>query len=50
MQGVSVGLNWYLNTNLTCMFDWVYDKRDDVPARTTEGFTSGYGMRVQLSF
>lgn len=50
MQGLSLGLNWYLNTNLTCMFDWVYDKRDDVPPNTVEGFTSGYGMRVQLSF
>jgi len=49
-QGFTVGLNWYLNTNLTCMFDWVYDKRDDVPPGTVEGFTSGYGMRVQLSF
>jgi phosphate-selective porin OprO and OprP len=50
MQGLSVGLNWYLNTNLTCMFDWVYNKRDDVPPRTIEGFTSGFGARVQLSF
>jgi phosphate-selective porin OprO/OprP len=50
MQGFTLGLNWYLNTNLTCMFDWVYDKRDDVPPRTIEGFTSGFGARVQLSF
>jgi phosphate-selective porin OprO/OprP len=50
MQGFSLGLNWYLNTNLTCMFDWVYNKRDDVPPRTVEGFTSGFGARVQLSF
>jgi phosphate-selective porin OprO/OprP len=50
MQGVTVGLNWYLNTNLTTMFDWVYNKRDDVPPGTREGFVSGFGARVQLSF
>jgi phosphate-selective porin OprO/OprP len=50
MEGFTVGLNWYLNTNLTCMFDWVYDHRDDVPTGTIPGWTSGFGMRVQLSF
>ena len=29
MDGVTVGLNWYLNTNLTVNFDWVYDNRYD---------------------
>jgi phosphate-selective porin OprO/OprP len=50
MDGLGVALNWYLNTNLTCMFDWVYDRRYDLPAGTIPGHTSGYGMRVQLSF
>jgi phosphate-selective porin OprO/OprP len=56
MEGFTVALNWYLNTNLTCMFDWVYDHRDDVPSAvgripgTIPGWTSGFGMRVQLSF
>jgi phosphate-selective porin OprO/OprP len=50
MDGVSVALNWYLNTNLTCMFDYVYNNRKDVPVGTVPGFTSGLGMRVQLSF
>ena len=50
MQGFSLGLNWYLNTNLTCMFDWVYDHREAVPVGTTPGFTSGFGSRVQISF
>jgi phosphate-selective porin OprO/OprP len=50
MNGLSLGLNWYLNTNLSCMFDWVYDQRSDVPLGTFPGFTSGYGMRVQLTF
>jgi phosphate-selective porin OprO/OprP len=50
MEGFSLGLNWYLNTNLTCMFDWVYDHREAVPVGTTAGYTSGFGTRVQLSF
>jgi phosphate-selective porin OprO/OprP len=50
MDGVSVALNWYLNTNLSCMFDWVYNRRYDLPPGTVPGFTSGYGMRVQLTF
>lgn len=50
MDGVSLALNWYLNANLTCMFDWVYDRRYDVPVSTIPGQTNGLGMRVQLSF
>jgi phosphate-selective porin OprO/OprP len=50
MEGFTLGLNWYLNTNLRCLFDWVYDHRDDVPTGTIPGWTSGFGMRVQLSF
>jgi phosphate-selective porin OprO/OprP len=50
MNGVSVALNWYLNTNVTCMFDWVYNQRADVPIGTIPGWTQGLGMRVQLSF
>ena len=50
MEGFTVGLNWYLNNNLRCLFDWVYDHRDDVPTGTIPGWTSGFGMRAQLSF
>jgi phosphate-selective porin OprO/OprP len=50
MDGFSVALNWYLNANLTCMFDWVYDQRHSVPRNTIPGYTDGFGMRVQLSF
>jgi phosphate-selective porin OprO/OprP len=49
MDGVSLGLNWYLNNNVKCQFDWVYDRREDL-AGSVPGFTSGFGMRVQLSF
>jgi phosphate-selective porin OprO/OprP len=57
MQGVSVGLNWYLNANLTVNTEWVYDFRYDLPgnganpgATTVVGDTSAFGTRVQLSF
>ena len=57
MNGVSLGLNWYLNTNLNVMFDWAYNDRYDVPtgiapgaASTVPGYTSGFGTRVQFQF
>jgi phosphate-selective porin OprO and OprP len=50
MNGVSVALNWYLNTNLTWMFDWVYNQRSALPPGAIEGFTSGFGARCQISF
>jgi phosphate-selective porin OprO/OprP len=50
MNGVSIALNWYLNSNVSWMFDWVYDARQDVPTGSYPGYTSGFGTRVQLSF
>ncbi len=50
MDGYSFGLNWYLNNNITCMFDYILDHRHEVPIGTFPGWTRGYGMRVQLSF
>jgi phosphate-selective porin len=45
-----VGLNWYLNSNLTVNFDYVYDHRYDLPTGVIPGWTTGYGMRVQFQF
>jgi phosphate-selective porin OprO and OprP len=57
MQGVSTGVNWYLNSNLTVNTEWVYDFRYDVPGNganpgttTVVGDVMGFGTRVQLSF
>jgi phosphate-selective porin OprO/OprP len=50
MNGVSVALNWYLNSNFSIMFDWVYDQRSDVPTGTIPGWVQGFGTRLQLSF
>jgi phosphate-selective porin OprO/OprP len=58
MQGVSLGLNWYMNTNLTVNTEWVYNNRYDLPGALNgnpgvyaiQGSTAGFGTRVQLSF
>jgi phosphate-selective porin OprO/OprP len=50
MDGISVALNWYLNNNLSVMFDWVYNHRYDLASGVVPGYTQGYGMRVQMSF
>jgi len=50
LNGATVGLNWYLNSNLKCQFDYVYNHRYNLPAGSFPGSIYGYGMRVQLSF
>jgi phosphate-selective porin len=56
MDGVTLGLNWYVNNNLNVMFDWVYDNRYDLPVGNTAatttipGRTTGVGARVQFQF
>jgi len=57
MDGVTLGLNWYVNNNLNVNFDWVYDNRYDLPTgvapgalSTVPGYTSGFGTRVQFQF
>ncbi|MFL5338532.1 MAG: OprO/OprP family phosphate-selective porin [Gemmataceae bacterium] len=50
MQGVGVGLNWYLNRDLKIQFDWNYDYRYNLPAGVPSGWTCGFGIETQLSF
>ena len=35
MDGVTLGLNWYLNNNLNVMFDYAFNNRYDVPTVTS---------------
>jgi phosphate-selective porin OprO/OprP len=48
MDGYSFGLNWYLNTNLKVQFDYVYNRRRELPDGSIPGFTSGFGTRIQF--
>ena len=56
MQGLDLGLNWYLNSNLSVMCDFVYDYRNDLPVGPTGPTTSepgvlrGVGTRMQFSY
>jgi phosphate-selective porin OprO/OprP len=61
-QGVSLGLNWYINTNLSVMTDWTYNYRSDAAALTftsttagawhpyQNGSTNGVGTELQFVF
>jgi phosphate-selective porin OprO/OprP len=50
MDGLTVGLNWYLNDNAKLQLQYVYDNRYDVPTGTIPGYTSGFGIRMQFSY
>ena len=50
LNGFSLALNWYANTNLNVMCDWNYDERTDLAPGTFSGFTSGFGIEVQFQF
>ncbi len=50
MEGLTLGLNWYLNDNAKLQFDYVYDNRHDVPGGTVYGTTRGLGMRMQFNY
>jgi phosphate-selective porin OprO/OprP len=47
-NGVSLALNWYLNSNVTLMTDWVNDYRYDYSK--TAGSVTGMGTELQISF
>ncbi len=50
MDGLSLALNWYLNSNMTVMIDWVYNDRYDLPADSFAGYTNGFGIEAQFQF
>lgn len=50
MEGLTLGVNWYLNDNLKFQFDYVYDHRYNLPAGATPGYTAGLGLRMQFMY
>ena len=46
MDGLSLGLNWYLNTNLTVNTEWVYNNRYDLPTTAVNGATTTEATRA----
>jgi phosphate-selective porin len=50
MDGLALGVNWYLNDNMKLQFDYAYDHRFDVPVGTNSGFTRGFGVRMQFNY
>lgn len=54
MQGVTVGLNWYLTTNFKVQFEWVNDARwhrdGGSPPGNISGVVNGFGIRTQAYF
>ncbi len=53
MNGVTVGLNWYLNSNLKVQFEYLHNNRYDkstTQGGTVPGSIDGLGTRVQIQF
>jgi phosphate-selective porin OprO/OprP len=56
MQTFTFGLNWYLNTNLNMMIDYIHDFRYDVPTggtlatSTIPGSEDGIGCSLQFKY
>jgi phosphate-selective porin OprO/OprP len=50
MDGLTLGLNWYLNNNFKIQFEYVNDERFHVAPGAFPGFVEGFGVRAQVAF
>jgi phosphate-selective porin OprO and OprP len=50
LDGMTVGLNWYLNTNLKVQFQYLHNNRYDLKAGQIPGNVDGFGIRTQIFF
>jgi phosphate-selective porin OprO/OprP len=49
-DGLTLGLNWYLNTNLKIQFDYLHNNRYDLGTGVIPGNVDGLGIRTQFFF
>jgi phosphate-selective porin OprO/OprP len=50
MDGITLGLNWYLNPNFKIQFEYMRDYRSHLGAGVTNGYVDGAGVRAQFAF
>jgi phosphate-selective porin OprO/OprP len=49
-EGWSLGLNWYMTSDLKLQFQYQWNNRYDVPGNVIPGSVNGFGIRMQLVF
>ncbi len=50
MDGLTLGVNWYLNPNFKIQFEYVNDERFHTAPTVVPGFVEGFGVRAQVAF
>ena len=50
MDGVTLGVNWYLNPNFKIQFQYIYDNRYDLAPGVIPGYGDGLGIRTLMGF
>jgi phosphate-selective porin OprO and OprP len=50
LTGLEVGVNWYLNTNVKCQFEYLNENRYHLRAGQVPGVVNGFATRVQVFF
>jgi phosphate-selective porin OprO/OprP len=50
LDGLELGVNWYLNTNIKFQFEYLHNNRFDTTPGQLSGNLDGFGIRTQLFF
>jgi len=50
LEGLEVGLNWYLNQNLKIQFEYLHESRDELKTGQFSGHVDALGIRTQIFF